>query len=76
MGTLLLGNFLHLHGLHVVSAGLPYLSEKNFTFSIFVFNRVYSEKFGGSRIVSNAPYGSGTVVLDGIFTFYSAVILF
>ncbi len=38
--------------------------------------RVYNEKFGGSRLVSNGPYGSGTVVLDGIFPFYSAVILF
>jgi hypothetical protein len=26
--------------------------------------------------VSNAPYGSGTVVLDGIFTFYLAVLLY
>ena len=41
-----------------------------------ILKRVYNEKFGGSIIVSNAPYGSGTVVLDVILPIHWAAILY
>ena len=55
---------------------IQYLSGNITFFTILNLKRVYNEKFGDSRIVSNAPYGSWTVVMDGYFTFYSNVILF
>ena len=39
-------------------------------------NGVYSEKFGGSRVYAKVRYCSGTVVLDILFYFYLAAILY
>ena len=38
--------------------------------------RVYNEKFGGSRLVSNGPYGTETMVMEILFPFHWAAILY
>ena len=50
---------------------LSYCTDKYFKRSVHS-----NEKFGGSKIVSKVPYGSGTVVIEVLFPFHWAAILY